>query len=287
MKTLMRTWVVAAVIAGVALQVRADGWIESRAQMNDLLGSGGTCEDFEGFEVPDNQIAVTDCRAVNCTRVCNGQGPGLVECDNSYAGFSNNIIWLGRGHEGHPSRCIRSDTSLAITYPTRAQVAGFELREERRDTGIFVRVRILDADGFTVDSREFQDASAESVFVGYQFTEGIAEIRLEGLFSSFPTIDDHCFGAEADPCPEGAKIKGAYRDGDDIKIKLKDYAPNETYLVQVIDVFGGVVSELAVTVNSDGKAVITLFDFNCDFARHRVRNDDCGEEKAVKKDCTG
>jgi len=281
-----KRWWMVVILGGAASFARADGWIESRGNMQDLLGGGGACEDFETFDVADGQIFVTDCRSVNCTRVCSGQGPGLVECDNNFVAFGSNVVWLGRGNDGLPSKAIRSGTTFGMTYPTPAQVVGFDLRE-LNGQGIFVRVNIIDAGGFTVDSREFQDANAESIFVGYHLPAGIPEIRLEGLFSTFPTIDDHCFGAEADPCPDGAKIKGAYRDGDDIKIKLKDYAPNETYLVEVLDSFGSVVSQIAITVNGEGKAVVTLFDFNCDFARHRVRNDDCDQEKAVKKDCTG
>lgn len=262
------------------------GWLESRSAMENLLGGGGACEDFETFNVADNEIAVTDCRALNCDSVCSGQGPGLVECGNNYAGMGDFIVWMGRGHGFLPSRAIRSGVSFALVYPTSAEVVGFDLHS-LLDQGIFVRVIIKDADLNEVDRQEFQDPDADQIFVGYHHPDGIGEVRLEGLFSSFPVIDDHCFGAAVDICPNRIKVSGAYFDGDDIRVKLKKHARNARYDLQVIDAFGIVVHEQNVPVNAKGKAVVEFLDFNCDGARHKVRNDTCDKEKAVKKDCNG
>jgi len=272
-------------LASAAPVLAQGGWLESRGELERLMG-GGVCEDFERFNVADNQIAVTDCRALNCNSTCNGQGPGLVACDNFYSGVTNTIVWLGRGHGGIPTRAIRSGTAFAMTYPTNAQVVGFDLRALLQQ-GIFVRVTIKDGNLNVVDVREFQDPEPDAIFVGYHHPDGIEEVRLEGLFGTFPVIDDHCFGAAAEPCPEKARIVGKYVDGDDITIKLKKHEPNASYVVQVRDRFDIVVFEDEITVSDKGKAAITILDFNCDSARHAVRNDTCGLQKPVKKDCTG
>jgi len=248
--------IVVAALSGIAWAGQAlgqgVGFIESRGEMDCFLGDGA-CEDFETFEVADGQSVNTGCRAINCNSVCSGQGPGLVDCGALYQNLHNSgLNWLGAGHVGMPSRCLRGREGMFIGYAVPVQVMGFDLRTQN-NAPFEADVRFLDAQGQTLAHRIYPVENTTGVFVGLRHPDGIAQITIICGENRFPIVDDHCYSVGAsDPCAAGAVLKTKCRTkscGPVVKAVLKNAKPGCAVTFQLN---GG--DDLVRTISERGKA---------------------------------
>jgi len=187
---------------------RTDGWIANRADLDALLGSGATTDDFETFDVADGTPNSTDVNYMDETTIVDGQGPGLVNDGASYDAGGGVLQWNGKDYFGLPDKTILSNTNEVhtIDYDTPVEAMGIDLHAFSGSPHD-AQVEIFDANGAFVDSLIVSlPTDASAVFVGYEFAAGIGSVVLFSQTVPWsPVMNDHTYGnmgAGSEPVPD-------------------------------------------------------------------------------------
>lgn len=257
--------------------------LASRAALDDLLGGGGTTEDFEGFIIGNGQALVLDVNSLDENTMSYGQGPGLVQDGAAYSTASPaKLAWCGSGYYNLPTKSLGNSSNnqpLTIRYDSPVQAMGIDLHELNGypDTVIF---QVFDPAGALVGSANIVvPGTGQPLFVGFRYDQGIGSVRLDnGYYPWAPVIDNHTFGqlgCPGDPCNGGETLsaKTRIRDcGCQVQALLKGCTPGNDYGFMMPD--GACVTGRA---NSRGKAKAK----QCPSTSGAVRVSACGLEATV------
>lgn len=234
------------------------GFLGSRAELNTLLGGGGTTDDFEAFSIEDGGATNTDVAVLDENSIANGQGPGLVNDGATYV-TSVQVQWNGNAYFSLPTRTILSnsgDKTITIQYDAFTQAMGVDLLAFS-GYGDNAVVDVYDTAGALVGSMTVSiPGDASPLFVGFHHNAGIGSVRLTHTnWSWSPILNDHTYGTAcgSDECPGGATLKTRTRAkgcGCSLKAVLKNVIAGNSYGFSMPD--GACIHSVA---NSRGKAV--------------------------------
>jgi hypothetical protein len=186
------------------------GVINTRAELNALLGVGAQNENFEGFNIADGTAVNLDTNVLDSTTIANGQGPGLVIPGFQVSG-SVKLQWNGAGYFGQPSKDILSNSgdstiSLAFTKPTNA--FGIDMLDFAGFTDVAsVTVYATDDTTILATISGINLVGANAVFFGYFDAGGIGKAVLTQATDGWsPIMDNLEFGVANTGTPEPASL---------------------------------------------------------------------------------
>ncbi|MCC7290606.1 MAG: hypothetical protein IT449_00930 [Phycisphaerales bacterium] len=234
------------------------GFLGSRAELNTLLGGGGTTDDFEAFSIADGGATSNANTVLDETTIYEGQGPGLVNDGASYLTTSD-LQWNGNGYFSLPTRTIlgnSGDNTILIRYDAFTQAMGVDVLAFS-GYGDNAVVDVYDTAGAPIGSMTVSiPGDASPLFVGFHHNAGIGSVRLTHTnWSWSPILNDHTYGTAcgSDECPGGATLKTRTKTktcGCYLKAILKNVIAGNSYGFSMPD--GACIQSVA---NSRGKAV--------------------------------
>ncbi len=176
--------------------------IQTRAELNTILGSAAITDDFEIFQ----QVAgsfVTFEGDLDSTRIIEGQGPNLVNPGASYgpgqSGWANYLY--AAGYQGLPSQMFQSESkSFDIRFSSPVYAAGVDITSFYTG-GMATHVFFFFENSTFVDV-PFIARAGQTDFVGWREEGGIYSIRVwnEGSGANSPLLDNSTYGGT--PVPE-------------------------------------------------------------------------------------
>lgn len=187
--------------------------IGTRAQLNTILGGGGTTDNFETYTGLGSGAVNLGITHLDSTTVVNGQGPGLVNSGASYDSVGNNgLQWNGAGYFGQTSQDFLSNNqTLKITYSGFVQAMGVDLSTFAGYGDTFT-ITVYNAAGAQLGQVQIVDSgtSGMSEFFGWQSSGGIASVTFSDAVHGWsPIIDNHTYGAVPEPASMLALALGA------------------------------------------------------------------------------
>ena len=180
----------------------ASGVIDSRSELDTLLGAGAVLEDFETFIISNGNAVLLDFNSLDSSTTTNGQGPGLVVDDVTFATSGSGQIdilqWNGQDYFGQLSKNILSGfEGLLVDFDGSIDAFGVDLTVFSGFADV-VDITVFASDDSTVLAT-FSGISildpSDPAFFGYTDDTGIGSVLLEGNnFGFSPLIDNLAFG---------------------------------------------------------------------------------------------
>lgn len=258
-------------------EVYPAGFIASRTDLNNLLGGGGTTDDFEAFNISDGGAVSSGNTVLDETTVYQGQGPGLVNDGASYLTASD-LQWNGHNYFSLPTRTILSnsgDRQIVIRYDTFTTAMGVDVLAFS-GYGDSAVVEVFDSAGANIGTMTVTiPGDASPLFIGFEHAAGIGSVRLtHANWPWSPILNDHTYGVAcpSDGCAGGELLKVKTRAkgcGCFAKAVLKNGTPGNSYGFAMPG--GTCIQSVA---NSRGKAKAK----ECPSASGTVRVPACGLE---------
>jgi len=187
--------------------------ITTRADLQTLLGGGGTLETFESFNVADGSTVTLDaCGLLDASTTCGGQGPGLVVGGVSFDALGFGVLqWDGAGYFGSPSKELSATDldGLLVNFTTSVNALGIDLRAF---TGFpsTALVSVYGTDDTTLLGTFNLGllSSGTPMFWGFSDAGGIGSVQLTNTDQGWaPIVDNLEFGqAQSAPVPEPASL---------------------------------------------------------------------------------
>ena len=176
------------------------GLIPDRDTLNAILGDHQILEDFESFEIADEDATNLDVSVLDHNTITNGQGPGLVEPGAVYRDPSAvQLQWNGYNYYELETKTILSNGGtgvIDILYTTDVLAMGLDLRAFV-GYGYDGVVDVYDTSNVLISSTGFAltEGGPENVFFGWQHEAGIGRIVVRSEdYSWSPLIDNHGYG---------------------------------------------------------------------------------------------
>ncbi len=175
--------------------------LNSRNQLDSLLGSNRIYEDFESFSVSfEGQLVSTV--PLNSTSTFAGQGPGLVQDGATYqSGGGSGRLWLnGDGYYGLKSKTLGDSSEwggngIQILYTSSVNAIGFDM-QNYVGYGMAGMVSVYD----TVDGL-ISTTSVNGGFFGWENIAGggIGSVFIAANDRNYIMIDNHGYGIVPEP----------------------------------------------------------------------------------------
>ena len=189
----------AAIALGLATQAGAQR-INTRAELDALLGANQVLEDFESFDVAVGDAVNLDVFSLDHNSIVNGQGPNLVEPGAAYSDPSQiQLQWNGDQYFGLNTKTILSNGNsgdIRISFSPLVQAMGIDTRAYQGFPydGFF---DVYAGGGGLLDSIAFSliGGGAENVFLGYRHDAGIGAVVIRSdNYHWSPLIDNNGYG---------------------------------------------------------------------------------------------
>lgn len=178
--------------------------LTTRSELDSLLGSNQTFEDFERLSLPyGGQATITG--PLNSSTIFSGQGPGLVKEGVTYQSDGGNglLWWNGNGYYNLQSQTLGDSSEwrglgMEIIYTSFVNAVGFDM-QNYSGYGMEGTVSVYDTIG-----RLLSTTNVNGGFFGWENISagGIGSIFIAANDSNYIMIDNHGYGTA--PVPEPA-----------------------------------------------------------------------------------
>ena len=187
-----------AVVLGVSIaQMATAGQVNTRAQLNALLGGGQTYEDFEALNIPFAGQRSDGSGLLNSSSLFDGSGPGLVQPGVDY--LAGRFFWNGNNYYGLNTQTLGDSTGwrnwqITLDYTTLVTAMGFDL-QGYQGTSQVGTVSVYDLNNVLVST-----TNANGGFFGWEHAAGIGRVVVSTQNSnSYMMIDNHAYGVVPEP----------------------------------------------------------------------------------------
>ena len=187
-----------AIVLGVSVaQMATAGVINTRAQLNALLGGGQTYEDFEALNVPFGGQRSDSSGLLNSSSLFNGSGPGLVQPGVDY--LAGTFFWNGNNYYGLNTQTLGDSTGwrswqITLDYTTLVTAMGFDLQ------GYQGYPQVGTVSVYNLNNALVSTTNANGGFFGWEHAAGIGRVVVSTQNSnSYMMIDNHAYGVVPEP----------------------------------------------------------------------------------------
>ena len=178
------------------------GRLDSRSQLDAILGTASVTENFEAFEVPtNNELGYFNFFGpLTSNSVIQGQGPGLVVSGISIR-TNSQLQWYNTAALGGNSKRLgfTSGQAYLIDFSTPVSAFGFDFTAVPTTSGSS-SMYVYDTKGDTVG--QFQYALVNNplvpTFAGFSHPDGISGVEIF-TFQGGPILDNFTFGRVPEP----------------------------------------------------------------------------------------
>lgn len=180
-------------LAGFAVAANASV-IPDRSTLQSILGGGGTLEDFETLDVPQNGQIFDSSGLLNSTSTFAGFGPGLVEPGVDYRSAS--FWWNGNGYFNLNTRTLGDGSgwrgfAITMEYTQNTTAMGIDMQGYE---GYSVAGT---ASVYDTSNNLIEVVNVNGGFFGYEHGAGIGSVVVSADIDGYIMIDNHEYGVPA------------------------------------------------------------------------------------------
>ncbi|MBL1218623.1 MAG: hypothetical protein D8M59_14155 [Planctomycetes bacterium] len=164
--------------------------IADRATLEDMLGGGGTLEDFETLSIGYGGQRSDSSGYLNSDSIFDGSGPGLVQPGADY--ISPTLWWNGDGYFSLNTQTLADSSgwrgfAITIEYTTEVTAMGIDMQ------GYSGYAMDGTASVYDTSNNLLGVANVNGGFFGWENADGIGYVVVSAN-SGYIMIDDHLYG---------------------------------------------------------------------------------------------
>jgi hypothetical protein len=185
------------VLGSSVAQMATAGLVNTRAQLNALLGAGQTYEDFEALNVPFAGQRDDFSGLLNSSSLFDGSGPGLVKPGVDY--LAGAFFWNGNNYYGLNSQTLGDSTGwrnwqMTLDYTTPVTAMGFDLQ------GYQGYPQVGTVSVYGLNNALISTTNVNGGFFGWEHDAGIGSVVINApVYDSCIMIDNHAYGIVPEP----------------------------------------------------------------------------------------